>query len=105
MSIHSSLPLFTKEEWATMFSQETFNAAHNNQLPPQQNAYVKKRRVHYVISFDKSAKKVEELVNDAVKKGAKLLHGGKKYDHGYFEPTVLDFVNRDMRIARADLME
>ncbi len=46
-----------------------------------------------------AAKKVEELVNDAVKKGAKLLHGGKKYDHGYFEPTVLDFINRDMRIA------
>jgi len=48
---------------------------------------------------ENAAKNVEELVNDAVKKGAKLLHGGKKYDHGYFEPTVLDFVNKDMRIA------
>ncbi len=46
-----------------------------------------------------AAKKVEELVNDSVKKGAKILYGGKRYDHGYFEPTVLDFVNRDMRIA------
>ena len=46
-----------------------------------------------------SAKKVEELVNDAVSKGAKLLAGGKKYDLGYYEPTVLDHVTRDMRIA------
>jgi glyceraldehyde-3-phosphate dehydrogenase (NADP+) len=46
-----------------------------------------------------AAKKVEELVNDAVNKGAKLLYGGKKHDLGYYEPTVLDFVNRNMRIA------
>jgi glyceraldehyde-3-phosphate dehydrogenase (NADP+) len=48
---------------------------------------------------EKAAKKVEELVNDAVSKGAKILYGGKRYSHGYYEPTVLDFVNRDMRIA------
>ncbi|NIO44638.1 MAG: aldehyde dehydrogenase family protein [Candidatus Aenigmarchaeota archaeon] len=46
-----------------------------------------------------AAKRVEELVSDAIKKGAKLLYGGKRYEHGYFEPTVLDFVNRDMKIA------
>jgi len=48
---------------------------------------------------ESAAKFVEELVNDAINKGAKLLYGGKRYNHGYFEPTVLDFVNRDMRIA------
>jgi len=46
-----------------------------------------------------AAKKVEELVKDAVKKGAKILYGGEKHDIGYYEPTVLDFVNKDMRIA------
>ena len=48
---------------------------------------------------ERAAKKVEELVNDAVSKGAKLLCGGKRYDLGYYEPTVLDNVNRNMRIA------
>lgn len=46
-----------------------------------------------------AAEKVEDLVNDAVSKGAKILCGGKKYDLGYYEPTVLDNVTRDMRIA------
>jgi acyl-CoA reductase-like NAD-dependent aldehyde dehydrogenase len=48
---------------------------------------------------ERTARKVEDLVNDAVSKGAKLLCGGKKYALGYYEPTVLDFVNRNMRIA------
>lgn len=48
---------------------------------------------------ERGAKKVEELVNDAINKGAKLLLGGKKYSLGYYEPTVLDFVTKDMRIA------
>ena len=48
---------------------------------------------------ERAAKKVEDLVNDAVSKGAKLLCGGKRYALGYYEPTVLDYVNRNMRIA------
>ena len=48
---------------------------------------------------ERAAKKVEDLVNDAVGKGAKLLYGGKRYALGYYEPTVLDNVNRNMRIA------
>jgi acyl-CoA reductase-like NAD-dependent aldehyde dehydrogenase len=48
---------------------------------------------------ERAAKKVEDLVNDAVSKGAKLLCGGKRYALGYYEPTVLDNVNRNMRIA------
>ena len=51
-----------------------------------------------LISED-SAKFVEELVNDAVQKGAKLLYGGKRHERGYFEPTILDNVTKDMRIA------
>jgi acyl-CoA reductase-like NAD-dependent aldehyde dehydrogenase len=48
---------------------------------------------------ERAAKKVEDLVNDATSKGAKLLCGGKRYALGYYEPTVLDNVNRNMRIA------
>jgi glyceraldehyde-3-phosphate dehydrogenase (NADP+) len=48
---------------------------------------------------ERSAKHVEELVNDAVAKGAKLLCGGKRHNLGYYEPTVLDNVTKDMRIA------
>ena len=48
---------------------------------------------------ESSAKFVEELVNDAVGKGAKLLYGGKRHEHGYYEPTVLDNITGEMRIA------
>ncbi len=47
----------------------------------------------------KSLDKVESLVNDAIHKGAKVLSGGKKVRGLYFEPTVLDNVRKDMRIA------
>jgi len=48
---------------------------------------------------ERASKKVEDLISDAVSKGAKVLYGGKRYALGYYEPTVLDFVNRNMRIA------
>ncbi|HDD72585.1 MAG TPA: aldehyde dehydrogenase family protein [Candidatus Aenigmarchaeota archaeon] len=47
---------------------------------------------------EKAADKVEELVRDAVSKGARLLTGGKRRGL-YFEPTVLDRVKANMRIA------
>jgi len=46
----------------------------------------------------KAAEKVHDLVNDALKKGAKLLKGGK-HNGCYFEPTLLDDVSLDSRIA------
>lgn len=49
-------------------------------------------------------KKVEEHVSDAIKRGAKLLAGGKrpeKLKRGYFyEPTVLSGVNHKMAVMR-----
>lgn len=48
---------------------------------------------------EKAMQKVEALVNDAAKKGAHVLWGGKKIRGLYFEPTVLDHVTKDMRIA------
>ncbi len=47
----------------------------------------------------KALDKVEGLVNDAIHKGAKVLAGGKKLRGLYFEPTVLDYITKDMRIA------
>ena len=46
----------------------------------------------------RAAEKVMALVDDAVQKGAKLLKGGK-HEGNYFEPTLLDNVSLDSRIA------
>ena len=45
-----------------------------------------------------AAERVQALVDDAIKKGAKLLKGGK-HRSSYFDVTVLDFVPPDARIA------
>jgi acyl-CoA reductase-like NAD-dependent aldehyde dehydrogenase len=53
--------------------------------------------------------RLEELINDAVKQGARLLAGGKRYHHPdfpsghYFSPTLLVDVAPDMRIATTEL--
>lgn len=49
--------------------------------------------------------RLANLVDKAVKAGAKLLVGGEKlYDKGYFyAPTVLDNVNNQMEIARQEI--
>ncbi len=48
--------------------------------------------------------KVEEHVNDAVSKGAKIEHGGKRHALGgsFFEPTVLSNVGRGMKILQEE---
>lgn len=50
-----------------------------------------------LISED-AVRKVEELVEDAVRSGAKILTGGKR-NGLFYEPTVLDNVTTKMRIA------
>lgn len=47
----------------------------------------------------KALEKVDALVKDAVRKGAKVLLGGKKEKGLYYQPTVLDGVTSEMRIA------
>ena len=49
-------------------------------------------------------KKVEEHVNDAVKKGARIVLGGKRHALGgtFFEPTVLADVTTQMKVAREE---
>ena len=48
---------------------------------------------------------MQDLVEDAVSKGARILCGGKKASRpGYFfEPTVLDHVTRDMRVYQEEI--
>ena len=43
--------------------------------------------------------KVDKLVKDAKTKGAKVLHGGNRGNGLFYEPTILDYVTTDMKIA------
>ncbi|MCB1956631.1 MAG: NADP-dependent succinate-semialdehyde dehydrogenase [Rhodocyclaceae bacterium] len=49
--------------------------------------------------------KVEELLADAVDKGARVVCGGKRHSLGgtFFEPTILTGATRDMRLAREEI--
>jgi succinate-semialdehyde dehydrogenase / glutarate-semialdehyde dehydrogenase len=46
--------------------------------------------------------KVQEHIDDAVKKGAKLILGGKPLGGNFFEPTLLRDVTADMAVAREE---
>ena len=48
--------------------------------------------------------KIEEHIEDAVKKGAKIMLGGKRHKLGgnFFEPTVLTGVTQAMKVAREE---
>jgi acyl-CoA reductase-like NAD-dependent aldehyde dehydrogenase len=52
---------------------------------------------------------LESLISDAVSKGARLVHGGRRYQHPkypqghYFLPTLLVDVTKDMKIAKEEL--
>ncbi len=52
----------------------------------------------------KAVAKVEEHIADAVKKGAKVVAGGKRHalGHSFFEPTILVNVTTDMAVAREE---
>lgn len=58
---------------------------------------------------DASFTALEELIQDAVSRGAELVHGGKRLSHPkhpkghYFQPTLLAGVTSDMPIAQKEL--
>lgn len=58
---------------------------------------------------DNSFECIEKLISDAVSKGARLIHGGKRYQHPnypqghYFEPTLLVDVDRTMDIFHEEV--
>ncbi len=49
--------------------------------------------------------KVEELLEDAVKKGAKIVLGGSRHDKGatFFSPTVITGVTQNMRFSKEEI--
>ncbi len=51
-----------------------------------------------------AVEKVEEHIEDAVKKGAKVVVGGKRHDLGgtFFQPTLLTDVTSNMNVAREE---
>jgi succinate-semialdehyde dehydrogenase / glutarate-semialdehyde dehydrogenase len=51
-----------------------------------------------------AVEKVEEHIQDAVSKGAKVISGGARHDLGgtFFQPTVLADVNTDMKVTREE---
>ena len=53
---------------------------------------------------ENALKKVEEHIEDALTKGAKILVGGKRDKQGglFFEPTVLTGVNTSMKVTREE---
>jgi succinate-semialdehyde dehydrogenase / glutarate-semialdehyde dehydrogenase len=53
---------------------------------------------------DKAVAKVEEHIEDALAKGAKVLLGGRKHSLGgrFFEPTVLVDVDTSMKVTREE---
>jgi succinate-semialdehyde dehydrogenase / glutarate-semialdehyde dehydrogenase len=52
----------------------------------------------------KAVEKVEQHIADAVKKGAKVVAGGKRHGlgHSFFEPTILLNVTPEMAVAREE---
>jgi succinate-semialdehyde dehydrogenase/glutarate-semialdehyde dehydrogenase len=52
----------------------------------------------------KAVEKVEDHIGDAVKKGAKVMVGGKRHALGgsFFQPTVLTEVNTQMKVTREE---
>jgi len=53
---------------------------------------------------EKAVAKVEEHIQDAISKGAKIVVGGKKHALGglFFEPTVLTGVNTTMKVTKEE---
>ncbi|MBT3908567.1 MAG: aldehyde dehydrogenase family protein, partial [Rhodospirillaceae bacterium] len=51
-----------------------------------------------------AVEKVEEHIEDALGKGARVITGGKRHQLGgsFFEPTVLADVTQDMKVAREE---
>ena len=49
---------------------------------------------------EKAAIEVENQINHTIKQGAMLVYGGKRYNHTFIEPTLLDNVTPDMNVAK-----
>ncbi|MDA0362331.1 MAG: NAD-dependent succinate-semialdehyde dehydrogenase [Proteobacteria bacterium] len=52
-----------------------------------------------------AVEKVEELLKDAIEKGAKVILGGKRHERGesFFEPTIVTGADQSMRFAKEEI--
>ena len=48
-------------------------------------------------------KKTESFVEDAIKKGGKILAGGKALNKFFYEPTIISNVNSNMKLANEEI--
>ena len=48
-------------------------------------------------------KKTESFVEDAIKKGGKILAGGKALNKFFYEPTIISNVNTNMKLANEEI--
>jgi acyl-CoA reductase-like NAD-dependent aldehyde dehydrogenase len=51
---------------------------------------------------EENAKRVEDWVNEAIKKGARLLYGGKR-NNTYYEPTILTNCTTEMKVCAEEV--
>ena len=85
--------VFVEEEIADIFLKKILDEVATYKMGDPRDMSVKLGPM-----IDHSAvERVHELVTDAVKKGAKLLTGGK-HEGNYYQPTVLDKVPMDARV-------
>ena len=56
------------------------------------------------LSNEKGVENIEEMVKDAVDKGAEILTGGQRIRNkgAYYKPTILSKINKNMRIANEE---
>lgn len=54
------------------------------------------------LKTEQQANKVKEHIQDAVRKGAKIIFGGRQIDENKFEPTILTDVNHDMLVMKEE---
>ena len=62
------------------------------------------RRTHGPLIHDKAIEKVEKHIDDAVSRGAQLIHGGKRLEGAgsFFAPTILAEVPNDAMVCREE---
>ncbi len=86
------------------FIHETVFTNILNKIIEKTNNLIVDRDYGPLISLNQ-LEKIEEFIQDATSKGAKILTGGKRVAGRtgyYFEPTVLANVNRDMNIMNTE---
>ncbi|KAM0540855.1 hypothetical protein ACHAPJ_013467 [Fusarium lateritium] len=65
-----------------------------------------KKTTHGPLISSVAAERIDSLVQDAVKRGAKIEIGGKRRDdlgHNFYEPTILSHVTGDMRLVQEEI--